>query len=195
MARPTDKAQLLAAAQMQYDNLIALVDSFSPHQQLMEFLFDDRDRNIRDVLGHLHEWHHLMAEWDRVGTKEGRIPSIPQDGYTWATLTELNRAIWEKYQAMDLATARQKLAQSHAWMLRLVQEHTNEELFIGASYPWTITYSLGSYFDACTAEHYEWAMEVIQRQKGLLENKLYLSSKTDSTSLASSSSSTVLKRE
>ncbi len=168
MARPTDKAQLLAVAQRQYENLIALVDSFSPHEQQMEFLFADRDRNIRDVLGHLHEWHHLMAEWDRVGTTEGRIPSIPKEGYTWETLTELNRAIWEKCQAMDLATTRRRLAQSRAWMLELIQEHTNDELFIGASYPWTIKYSLGSYFDACTAEHYEWAMEVIGRQKELL---------------------------
>ncbi len=169
MARPSDKVQLLAAARLEYENLIALVDSFSPVGQVMEFGFDDRDRNIRDVLAHLHEWHHLMAEWDRVGTREGGIPVIPKEGYTWETLTELNRAIWEKYQGMDLATARQRLQESHLWILQLIQEHTNDELFIGASYPWTNTYTLGSYFDACTAEHYEWAMEVIRRQKELLE--------------------------
>lgn len=57
MARPTTKDELLALSNKNYLKLTELVNSLSEEEQEMKFPFEDRDKNIRDVLGHLHEWH------------------------------------------------------------------------------------------------------------------------------------------
>ncbi len=46
------------------------------------------NRNIRDVLAHLHEWH-LMVQ----GGYDREKPDIPAKGYTWKTTPDLNREI------------------------------------------------------------------------------------------------------
>ena len=60
MARPVTKDELLALSSKNYHKLTELIDSLSKEEQEMKFPFEDRDKNIRDVLGHLHEWHLMM---------------------------------------------------------------------------------------------------------------------------------------
>ncbi len=55
MARPTDKQQLLALSEQNFTKMLCLIDSFPPEAMEQEFPFEDRDRNIRDVLVHLYE--------------------------------------------------------------------------------------------------------------------------------------------
>lgn len=55
MARPATKTQLTEAAQSQLAKLWQLIDTMPPEQQTATFLFEDRDRNLRDVLVHLYE--------------------------------------------------------------------------------------------------------------------------------------------
>lgn len=57
MARPQTKNDLLEQAQTNYDKLLNLINSLSPEEQLGEFPFEGRDRQIRDCLAHLYEWH------------------------------------------------------------------------------------------------------------------------------------------
>lgn len=66
MARPTNKQDLLTAANGQFDTLWELIDSMSGKKRLGTFSFDDRDKNVRDVLIHLYEWHQLFFELDPV---------------------------------------------------------------------------------------------------------------------------------
>ena len=164
MPRPTTKSDLIQAVNQQFDKLWALIDTMSDAEQAAPFCFEDRDRNLRDVLVHLHEWHQMMASWHELGTLQGGSPAVPGIGYTWRTLPALNLEIWKKHQAVDLAEAKRLLRESHAMILARIEQHTNEELFSTGVYKWTKTSTLGAYFVSNTASHYDWAMKKMRRQ-------------------------------
>lgn len=127
------------------------------------FAFEDRDRNLRDVLVHLYEWHRMMDTWHRIGTMEGGTPQVPGERYTWKTLPDLNVRIWERYQGTTLEEAKELLEGSHAMIMGLIGSHTDGELFSKGVYKWTKTSTLGAYFISSTSSHYEWAMKKIKK--------------------------------
>ena len=63
MARAATKQELIQSAADQYDKLWHLIDSMTDEEQRATFLFEDRDRNLRDILIHLYEWHQLLLNW------------------------------------------------------------------------------------------------------------------------------------
>ena len=162
MPRPTTKADLMTAAQEQFSKLWKLIDTMSEAEQTSAFLFEDRDKNLRDVLTHLYEWHQMVKRWHREGTLEGGLPAVPGEGYTWKTLPAFNMTIWQKYQATTLDEAKALLRGSHEMILALADTHTNDELFAKGIYKWTKSSTLGAYFVGCTASHYEWAMKKLK---------------------------------
>lgn len=162
MARPQNKTDLLLQGSENYQKLIDLITSMPPNLQIGTFPFDDRDKNIRDVLCHLHEWHLMMAQWYTVGMAGGK-PEMPAPGYTWRTTGPLNDVIWEKYQSLSFEDSLQKLEKSHQEISTLIANHSNEELFTKKIYPWTNTTSLGAYFVSSTSSHYDWAIKKIKK--------------------------------
>ncbi|MBP9479261.1 MAG: ClbS/DfsB family four-helix bundle protein [Sebaldella sp.] len=162
MARPTSKDELLSLSNENFSKLINLIETLPEEKQEMNFLFEGRDRNIRDVLAHLHEWHLMMLKWYETGMN-GEKPITPAKGYTWKTLPALNLVIWEKYQDLNLETVQKKLIESHKQIENLINKHSNEELFVKGYYPWTKTTSLGSYFISSTSSHYDWAIKKVRK--------------------------------
>ncbi|WP_314067887.1 ClbS/DfsB family four-helix bundle protein [uncultured Vagococcus sp.] len=168
MARPKTKEELLTLSKAHYQQLLSLINSFSPEEQIGIFPFEDRDRNIRDVLVHLHEWQLMMKNWYEIGMN-GEKPVMPREGYTWKTTADMNLVIWEHYQTTSFIEALALLDESHQQMLHLIEGHTNEELFIKKVYPWTNTTSLGAYFVSATSSHYDWALKKIRQYRRALK--------------------------
>lgn len=164
MPRPTTKAELLAAGDDRYKALLGLIDRLPQGALDAEFGFEDRDRNVRDVLGHLHIWNLMMLDWYSEGMAGGR-PAIPAPGHTWATLPALNAEIWQQCQATDLVTTRAELDASHRRLRELIEGHTDDELFTQKRYPWTGSTSLGSFLVSVTSSHYDWAAKKIRRHR------------------------------
>jgi len=167
MPRPTTRDDLLEASAAGFARLLGLVDSLTPEQAEAEFPFEDRDRNVRDVLAHLHEWHLMMLDWYRVGTA-GAKPAIPADGYTWQTLPALNLTIQQKYRDAKLSVVRRQLEASHAEVQGLIALQTDPELFEKRRYGWTGTTSLGAYLVSATSSHYDWAWKKLRRYERAL---------------------------
>jgi Uncharacterized conserved protein len=163
MSRPTTKSELVEAANKQFKKLWDIVDSMPEEKQHASFRFEDRDKNLRDVLVHLHEWHKMVENWHRIGVLENGNPVVPGEGYTWKTLPDLNLKIWKKYQDTDLESSKQMLMESHTMIMNLIETHTNDELFLKSVYKWTKSSKLGAYFVGCTSSHYDWAMKKIKR--------------------------------
>lgn len=163
MARPTSKTDLLAAATDGFAKLTDLIDGLTDDAVTTEFAFEDRDRNVRDVLWHLHTWHKMLIEWHHVGTLEGGVPAVPGEGYTWRTLPNLNQKVCESAQRIHYPDARSALEASHTEIVGLIKGHTNEELFSHGVYPWTKSTTLGAYFVSTTSSHYDWAMNKLRR--------------------------------
>ena len=164
MSRPQSKSELLKASENNYGALCELVDGLSSQQLRGNFPFSHRDKNVRDVLAHLHEWHLMLLRWYKIGMADGD-PVMPAEGFTWKTTPALNQEIWSKYQAVSLKRVRSKLDQSHQQLQELIGEQPTAELFEKRRYKWTGSTSLGSYLTSATASHYLWAMKLIRKYK------------------------------
>lgn len=170
MARPTSKEMLLEQSAAEYEKLNQLIDSLTANEQEALFLFENRDRNIRDVMAHLLEWQLMMIKWYKIGMT-GEKPEIPAKGYTWKTTPALNAVIWEKYQLTSLADVRDALAITQKEITSLIEKHSNDELFTKKYYKWTNTTSLGAFFISATSSHFDWALKKIRKQIKLLKSK------------------------
>lgn len=90
---------------------------------------------------------------------------MPARGYTWKTLPELNKKIWEEYKSMELDETRKLLNQSFEAVQQIIENHSNEELFEKKRYRWTGSTSLGAYLVSTTSSHYDWAYNLIKKAK------------------------------
>ena len=162
MSRPTNKNDLLTLSQKNYKNLNNFVDSFTEEDKKKEFLKGTMNRNFRDVLAHLHHWHLMMLEWYSIGMK-GDKPDIPAKGYTWKTTPELNRKIWESYRTTDIKEVRPLLDKSFRDIQKIIEKHSDAELFEKKKYKWTGTTSLGAYLISATSSHYDWALKLMKK--------------------------------
>lgn len=160
MARPTTKEELLHLSQANYKKLNDLIEGISdPNKKFPE---GTMNRNIRDVLAHLHHWHLMMLNWYEVGMK-GEKPEMPAKGYSWKDTPELNKEIWKKYQKVDFNETKSLFNDSYQDIQKIIEKHTNEELFEKKKYKWTGTTSLGSYLISATSSHYDWAIKLIKK--------------------------------
>jgi hypothetical protein len=162
MPRPANKSELLEQGMLKYEALMDCIDALSEEEQNREFPPGTLNRNIRDVLMHLHHWHLLFLDWYAKGMK-GEKPEMPAKGYSWKTTPELNQWIREQYLDVSLKAARKKLDESFGSIRELIKHHTNEELFEKKKYPWTGSTSLGAYLISASTSHYDWALKLIKR--------------------------------
>ena len=162
MSRPTNKKDLLDQSQKNYNDLVAFIHLMSDEEKNREFPAGTMNRNIRDVLAHLHQWQVLMKEWYDTSMK-GQKPDLPAKGYTWKTTHDLNRKIREDYKDTDLSEVLKMLKDSFAAIREIISRHTDEELFEKKKYKWTGTTSLGAYLVSATSSHYSWALQLIRK--------------------------------
>jgi len=171
MSRPTTKSDLIEVANEQFNKLQSLIKTMPEQQQIASFNFDNtqqkeahwkRDKNLRDVLIHLYEWHQLLLNWinnNQNGTSSSFLPAP----YNWKTYGQMNIEFWEKHQSTAYTDSVNMLNESHSSVLKLIDTFSNEELFAKKFFSWTGTSTLGSYCVSATASHYEWAMKKIKR--------------------------------
>jgi len=168
MARPTTKEQLIQSSEDNFKKLFALINSMTKEEQKKTFSFEDRDRNIRDVLVHLYEWHQLLLNWVASNQSGNKANFLPEP-YNWKTYPQMNIGFWEKHQNTPLEKAVELLEKSHAQTTELIGSFSNEELFTNKYFSWTGTTSLGSYCVSATSSHYDWAIKKIKKhKKGLM---------------------------
>ena len=171
MGRPTTKADLMTAANDNYQKLNTLIAGLTTKELTTNFHFADdgkkkeahwkRDQNLRDVLIHLYEWHQLLLNWVQSNRSGEETPFLPRP-YNWKTYGEMNLFFWKKHQNTPLEEAKKMLAQSHTEVLQLAEIFSNEELFSKGVYKWVGGSTLGSYFVSTTSSHYDWAMKKLK---------------------------------
>jgi len=171
MPRATTKTELIAAANDQWDKMWKMIDSIPGGTQPVVFDFGDdpklkeahwkRDKNLRDVLVHLYEWHRLLLEWTAANLNGEAKPFLPEP-YTWKTYGEMNLEFWKKCQSTSYDDAGAMLRESHSKVMTLIEGLSDEELFEKKHFPWTGTTNIGSYCISATSSHYDWAMKKIK---------------------------------
>ena len=164
MPVPKTKEELIQQGLENYQKLNQLIDSFPPEKQVADFPEGTMNRNIRDVLAHLHHWHLMLFDWHEIG-KTGKQPNMPADGYGWNDTPALNKKIWEDYQGVELAEIREKLQDSFEQTQTIISLYSTEELFEKKRYLWTGSSSMATYLRLNTSSHYMWAIKLIKRMK------------------------------
>ena len=171
MVRPQTKEDLMIAAKENFEKLNTLISKMSDKELTTPFDFSKdekkkeahwkRDKNLRDVLIHLYEWHQLILNWVESNQKGEEKPFIPQP-YNWRTYGDMNVEFWKKHQNTSLEDATKALQKSHKEVLKLAENFTNEELFSKKVYKWVGGSTLGSYFVSATSSHYDWAIKKLK---------------------------------
>ncbi len=171
MARATTKPDLIIAANEQFEKLWKLVETMSEKQQNATFSSEiatagkeahwSRDKNLRDVLVHLYEWHNLLLNWINANCKGEQKPFLPEP-YNWKTYPAMNVELWEKHQNTPLLDSKRMLKESHKKVISLIETFSNDELFAKQSFAWTGTSTLGAYCVSATSSHYDWAIKKIK---------------------------------
>ena len=128
MARPKSKPELLDLSKANFETLMSFIEKMDVLEQNKDFPPGTMNRNIRDVLMHLHHWHLMMMNWHKKGSA-GEKPEMPAKGYTWKTTPELNKWMLENYQQVSLEAAKSHLNTSYNQARKIIESHSNEELF------------------------------------------------------------------
>ena len=161
MARAKNKKELLDAASGQYAKLWDQIDSLHDDVRMGTFNFEDRDKNIKDILVHLYEWHQLLLNWVASNQAGDAKPFLPEP-YNWKTYPAMNVKFWEKHKNTKYDDAKTMLENSHSKVMDLMDTFSDDELFVKKYFPWTGTTNLGSYCISATSSHYDWAMKKIK---------------------------------
>ena len=171
MARATTKTDLVTSTNGQFEKMWKLIDSMSDEQQNATFGKEmatagkethwSRDKNLRDILVHLYEWHLLLLNWIKVNSSGEHKPFLPEP-YNWKTYPTMNVEFWKKHQSTPLTEAKTKLKKSHKDVMALIETFSNEQLFAKGVFDWTRTSTLGAYCVSATASHYDWAIKKIK---------------------------------
>lgn len=178
MGRPTTKTELIEAAETTYGQLFTFIDTMTEEELSTPFQFENdskkteahwkRDKNLRDVLVHLYEWHQLTLHWVSANQNGDSIPFLPKP-YTWKTYGTMNLQLWKKHQNTSLEEAKEMLEKSHREIMQLAESFSNEELFTKGIFPWVGGTALGSYFISNTSSHYNWAMKKLKAHRKVVK--------------------------
>lgn len=176
MPRPVNKAELIEAAESNYGKLISFISSMTEKELDTPFDFSSlnkkeahwaRDKNLRDVLAHLYEWHELLLDWIKANTEGKNQPFLPEP-YTWKTYGEMNVRFWDKHQQTSLEDIKAQLDLSHKDVIGLLENFSDEQLFTKGIFRWTGGSTLGSYFISCTSSHYDWALKKLKAHRKIV---------------------------
>ncbi len=171
MGRPVTKADLMGAAEHNYGKLNTIISGLTEKELSTEFDFSGdekkkeahwrRDKNLRDILIHLYEWHRLLLDWVKANQNGESQPFLPKP-FNWKTYGGMNEEFWKKHQATSLEEAKELLEKTHGEVLRLAETFSDGELFSKGVYKWVGGSTLGSYFVSVTASHYDWAAKKLK---------------------------------
>jgi hypothetical protein len=145
MARPTTKADLMEAAENNYAELKKFMESMTEQELSTPFDFSkdekkkeahwQRDKDLKDILVHLYEWHQLTLDWVPSNQRGEAKPFLPKP-YTWKTYGQINMFFWKKHQNTTLEEAKEMLERSHREIMQLAERFSNEELFAKGVFDW-----------------------------------------------------------
>jgi len=161
MGKPTTKEELIQFSQRDYETIMAIIDKLSAKQRLKEWKTSGRDKNLRDILFHLHAWHQMCHKWLEALLEGGR-PALPKEGYTWDDIDQLNHEIWLEAQKHPFMDALELFQESHRSCLTWIKHLSDGQIF--TTYFPCMRHPINGLIDGCISDHYEWAIDLIKKE-------------------------------
>ena len=174
MPRPKNKEELINVANTNYEKLLSMIENRTDAEKEAEYDFSSdekkkeahwkRDKNLRDVLMHLHQWHLLLLAWLQ-NRENGSNKPFLMEGYNWKTYGDMNIVFYNRCQTISEEEALEKFRDSHKRVMEALDTFSQEELFTNTFYPWVGGSCIGGYFISTTSSHYDWAMKKMKAHK------------------------------
>lgn len=171
MARAKTKTELVTMSTDNYESLITFLEGLSEEQLNTPFNLENitgkeahwkRDKNIRDVIAHLHEWHNLLIEWIEAN-QNGTPQQFLKPGYNWKTYGQMNLEFVLNHQDTDVYEILEAFKSSHHILMSKLNTLSDHELFTKGVFEWTKGSTLGSYFISTMPSHYDWAIKKLKK--------------------------------
>jgi len=160
MPRPTNRAELLDAAEAEYHALLKTVRAVPADLRATPGACDEW--SVKDLLAHLDEWHEMFLRWETVGAAGGN-PVMPAPGYTWSQTPALNEEIFQRHKDEPWDQVVNRLDRSYHRVDEVIASYRNNDLFTNKRYAWTGSTSVGAYATSATSSHYAWARKLVKR--------------------------------
>lgn len=132
MARPKTKVELLLKADHDYAKLWDFISSMNYIELSTKFDFSKdpnkkkghwkRDRNLRDILVQLYEWHQLLIKWINSNMAGIEKPFLPEP-YNWETYECMNNGIWTVHQRTTFEDSKNMIIKSHIEVMNIDKVH------------------------------------------------------------------------
>ncbi len=171
MARAVNKVELINNANHEYQRLLELINSYERSSLISDFYLSkangkeyhwQRDKNLKDVLIHLYEWHQLLINFVE-NNEAGRKQAFLIEGYNWKNYHFMNEELRNKHLNTAYDEALSLFMDSHQQVMKIVENYNYEQLFTKGYYQWVGSTSLGSYFISSTSSHYVWAIKKVKK--------------------------------
>jgi hypothetical protein len=160
MPRAQNKQQLLDFSKQEYERLFKLISKLTPKQRDQEYIFDNR--TSKDLVAHLYAWQLLELTWYKDGMS-GKKPEIPAPGYTFKDAPALNEKLYQDFKNISWEDLLKKFSGSHNKLLKIIRNHSDEELTTKKKYAWTGSTNMATYFASALSSHYIWAIDLIRK--------------------------------
>ena len=81
MPRPRNKQDLLSTSNLNYEKMIQFISSLPKEKLSQEFNKEFLNRDVKDVVAHLHHWNLMNIKWHN-DSMNGIKPNMPSKVYT-----------------------------------------------------------------------------------------------------------------
>ena len=125
MGMPPTKAILLDAATREREALSAMLAGLTREQLLWRGAYG---WSVKDHVAHLAEWERMLFSWYDAGWR-GESPAVPGEGYTWATLSDLNQRIFDQYRDAQLEHVMADWHDTSRRLIALTEATSQADLF------------------------------------------------------------------
>jgi hypothetical protein len=152
MAKPRNKAELIAQVEHSRSELAQLLDGISEFDKCQAKTCGEW--SIKDVMAHITFWERSVRRWYRDGLISTDVDA-PAPGFGWDQVDQLNHSVYEKHQADPLEEVQAAFDRSFAEVSIFINSLGETGLFAEHQYAWLGDFVLIDLVLNNTVDHYQ----------------------------------------
>ena len=158
MPAAVNREELRDVATKEFDRLTRLLDDVDDELALAK---DDEDTSVKDLVAHRAHWIGLFLGWYHDGLA-GEEVHFPAEGYRWNDLKRYNADLRRRQAELGWAEACAQLRDAHAELIRFVDAHDDDDLYVGPMAGAKNDWTPGRWAEAAGPSHYRSASKYVR---------------------------------
>lgn len=161
MPAATDKTELLAAFDIEFDRLMRLIAPLGEAEAGLSA--PDDETSVKAVIAHRTHWIGLFIGWAEDG-RAGRTVEVPAPGVKWNELKPYNAKLYAAAEARPWSEVAGAFKTEAARLRDFIDAADNDELYTVGHYDWLgAKWTMGRYAEASGPSHFRSAAAYIRK--------------------------------